>query len=266
MILIMEKALELHKLRKTFVMATVIESKGSVPGKTGAKLIYTEDHQLFGTVGGGLVEAEVLKEAEKVLETTESKTLEYNLTKSEKGIGMNCGGSVKVFLEIFKPQYRLLLCGGGHIGYEIAKFASLLKLETILLEERKHMATEERFPYVLEWVVKDNYKEALKEVEIDKYTLVVIVTKGSTTDEMVLEEVIHSTAPYIGMMGSLRKKLEVMSSMEKKGYSKELLNKIYCPIGLDIKGTTPEEIALSVVAELVTIKNGGTGKPLRELF
>ncbi|WP_051569191.1 XdhC family protein [Alkaliphilus transvaalensis] len=264
--MVIEKALELSKHRKAFIMATVVEAKGSAPAKSGSKLIYTEDKELFGTVGGGLVEAKVLEEAERALQNKENKILEYNLTKTEKGIGMNCGGSVKVFLEVFLPQYRLLLCGGGHVGYEIAKLASQLKIETLLLEERSHIATEERFPSVCRRIVRDHYQEALAEIEIDEYTLIAIVTKGSSTDEVVLEGVINSPAPYIGMMGSQRKKLEILKSMELKGYDRELLEKVHCPIGLDLKAITPEEIALSVIAEMVAVKNGGTGNKLKKQF
>ncbi|WP_242877022.1 XdhC family protein [Alkaliphilus peptidifermentans] len=258
----MEKLLELIKMRKAFVMATVIEAKGSSPGKTGFKLIYTKENELYGTVGGGLVEAKVLEEAQKAFMTKESTTLEYNLSPGEKGIGMQCGGSMKVFLEVFLPKTRLLLCGGGHVGFEIAKIASLLKIEVILLEERGHIATEERFPEVKR-IVKGSYKEALQEIEIDDYTYVVIVTKGHATDQIVLENVISSQAAYIGLMGSQRKKEEMMKYMRNQGFSEDLLQKIHCPIGLDIKADTPEEIALAIIAEVIAIKNKGNGGFLR---
>lgn len=261
--MIIEKTLELTKKRKTFVLATVIESSGSAPGKVGFKLIYTQDHELFGTVGGGLVEAKVLEECKKRLETKESTTLEYRLTSDEKGIGMNCGGTMKIFLEVFKPQNRLILFGGGHVGFEIAKFANLVNLETILIEEREHIATEERFPNIAEIIITDGYKDAIKDIDIDEYSYIVIVTKGSSTDKIVLKQVIDKPAAYLGLMGSKRKRVELMKSMKEEGYSEELLASVYCPIGLDLKAVTPAEIALSVIAEVVAVKNKGLAGHLK---
>ncbi|KAB3540952.1 XdhC family protein [Alkaliphilus pronyensis] len=258
MLMIMEKLLELIKIRKPFVLATVIEAKGSSPGKIGFKMIYTKDQELYGTVGGGLVEAKIIEEAQNALETNKSTTLEYDLSPGNKGIGMQCGGTMKVFLEVFLPKARLLLCGGGHVGYEIAKIAEILKLETILLEERSSFATEDRFPNIKR-IVKEDYRDALKEVKVDEYTYVVIVTKGHLTDQVVLEEIIDKPAAYVGLMGSRRKKEEVMKYMKSRGYSDSILEGVHCPIGLDLNADTPEEIALSIIAEVIAVKNKGKG-------
>lgn len=261
---IMEKAVELLKERKTFVVATVVEANGSAPQSVGAKLIYTENHELFGTVGGGRVEAKVIQEIQQVLVEKKNRLLDYKLVPEPEGIGMTCGGNMKIFVEYYGKTPRLLLFGGGHVAYEIAKLANMMKLEVVVLEERQEFAKEERFPAALSLIVKDNYDDALGEVTVDENTYVVIVTKGHKTDQRILELLIDSKAPYIGMMGSRRKKVEVYNNLKNLGITDKQLERVYCPIGLDLRGSRPEEIALAIVAEIIAVKNGGNGLILRE--
>ncbi|ABR50635.1 protein of unknown function DUF182 [Alkaliphilus metalliredigens QYMF] len=263
---VLEQALLLMGKRKRFAMATVIETSGSVPGRVGAKLIYTEEEKPLGSVGGGKIESEVLKMIPELLENNESRVLTYHLTKGSQGIGMNCGGTAKVFVEIVQPRPKLVVCGGGHIGYEVVQCAQHLDMEITIIEERKEFATEERFPHAAQRIMKPTYGEGLSDVEIDEQTYVVVVTKGSTTDEEVLETILGKPAAYIGLMGSQRKKIEIMKSLEEKGYQKNLLDQIYCPIGLDLQGGNPAEIALSIMAEVVSVKNKGKGISLKEGF
>ncbi len=239
------------------VLATVVQASGSTPAKEGGKMIVYEDGSILGTVGGGGLEARVIQECQAVLSNCRPKLLDYNLDRNKASeLGMVCGGKVTLFIEPLLPSPTLLLVGAGHISREIAQMAGRLDYRIVVIDDRDEFASEAFFPEGSE-VYSGQIAELLQTWPITKNTFVVIVTRGHTHDQEALEAVLESGAGYIGMIGSKHKIKTVFDDLCARGYSQELLDKVYAPIGLDIGGETPAEIAVSVLAEIQQVRYKG---------
>lgn len=238
-----------------FVVATVVESSGSTPRKSGAKMLVTADGGTEGTVGGGKVEAQVTEDALDALRRGISRTVEYELREEgDHALGMVCGGDTKVFLEVHKPAETLLVIGAGHIGEKLAAMGEILGYRIVVLDQRPEFATEERFPSAE--VIVGHPGETAGLVEIDDRTHIVIVTHGHVHDKETLRSVATSPAAYIGMIGSRRKVATVMSELEEEGVDAEALAGVSAPVGLDLGGDEPAQIALSILAEISARRHG----------
>ncbi len=252
---ILKKAVELVEKGEEVALTTVTKASGSTPRDEGTKMLVLEDGTIYGTVGGGNLESRVIDESIEALKKGKSISLYLPLEKKE--LGMECGGEVEVFIDVYKSKPKLLIVGGGHVGLAIYKVASILDFYIAVFEDREDILTKERFPLAKELIL-GNMKENLSNYTIDENTYIVIVTRGHEYDEDCLEEVIHSNARYIGVMGSKRKVKIMMENLKNKGVEESLLEKAYTPIGLDLGGETPEEIAISILSEILLIKNKGS--------
>jgi xanthine dehydrogenase accessory factor len=251
MIDIYRNIVDLIEQRIPFVLCTVIEAKGSTPGKQNFKMAVTMDGKILGTIGGGLMEAIVIKECSKALQEEKSKIEEFVLDhKSTKGIDMYCGGQLKVFMEVFLPAPQIIILGGGHIGLEAAKLCTQLGYSHIVMDSREEFCSAHRFPSTTS-VIHGDYDNILENIKIDNQSYIVIVTHNS--DQRCLEQVIKTDAKYIGMIGSKKKILQVFDNMKEKGFNQEDLDRVYSPIGLDIKAQSPAEIALSIMAQIIKV-------------
>lgn len=260
---IFKEADELVKLNKKFAMATIIESKGSTP-RHSAKMIVLENGEIIGTIGGGLVEKNVMDACAEALEIGKSRTVRYRLNKDvEGGIEMHCGGDISILIEVFLPKPRLILIGGGHVNYAVYELAIELGYEIIVIDDREEFANTKRFPKAVITIADTDYKRAVSNIDIDLNTSVVVATKDS--DELGLRSVIDSKANYIGVIGSRRKVRIIMNHMEEDKYSKKRLSEIYAPIGLDIGSETPVEIAVSIMAEILKVRENASGKSCKDL-
>jgi xanthine dehydrogenase accessory factor len=240
---------------------TVIEARGSTPREVGAKILLRADGSTVGTVGGGALEATALVDARKALAEGQSRMGEYSLrgqTPADLGV---CGGEARVFIEVLQIKPTLLIAGAGHVGQPLAEFAHLLGFRTIVADDRAEFASEARFSHADELVVTPLH-ELTRKVTITPRTFVVIVTRGHEQDEAVLRQVVSSPAAYVGMIGSRRKVRTVFERLLADGVPKESLARVYAPIGLRTGGQTPAEIAVSILAEIVSVQHGGTGEPL----
>jgi len=246
---------ELSEKGSAFVVATVVESSGSTPRKAGAKMLVTGDGRSLGTVGGGKIEAQVTADALDALQRGISRTVEYELREEgDHALGMVCGGDTRVFLEVHKPAETLLVIGAGHIGEKMSQMGKILGFRMVVLDERPEFATEERFPGAE--VVVGHPGEAAGLVDIDDRTHIVIVTHGHVHDKEALRSVVTSPAAYIGMIGSRRKVRTVMTELEEEGVDAESLARVRSPIGLDLGGDEPAEIALSILGEIQARRYG----------
>ena len=252
-----ENLSELIRTHSKLALATVIDTSGSTPREVGAKMVVLPDGTTFDTLGGGKLELLVTKDAQDALIKGESCTKEYSLLAEEQGgIGAACGGNAKVFIEIITRGERLLILGGGHIGLALYKIALETGFSVVIVEERLEFITKERFPkteLLLNCTVDDS---KVKEI-IDKNTYIVIVTHEHKQDKLAVLSLINTEHKYIGMIGSKRKVKLTMDELETEGVPKEKLDRIYSPIGLDIQAETPEEIAVSIIAELVQVRRAG---------
>lgn len=338
---IYKKAAQVLGRGENIALITVISTTGSTPGKVGYKmLVWGEDGQTFGTIGGGLLEAEIINMAKNILPKTENQVLRFNLNGTEddeKGI---CGGSIEFLLESFdkqslplfkelsiaiengakavlisiispeKPPEKILLgnaeqidaanigfspdiiesvkklvaeersakktlkdgvqifietiseqpmvfiFGAGHLSYHISKYAKSLNFRVTVCDDRAEFANIQRFPDV-DNIIVESFENIFDKIEINKNSYIVIVTKGHKLDEMVLEKAVKTDVKYIGMIGSKRKTLTILKRLNERGIPQETLSRVYSPIGISIGSVTPEEIALSIVCELVKIRRLG---------
>lgn len=254
---------KLSNKNQAFALALIIESKGSTPRHSG-KMIVLENGDIIGTIGGGLAESYVIQEAVKAIADDCSRLVEYKLNSDAKGgIQMSCGGNLKVFIEVNQRKPRLVLIGGGHVNYALSKLVEFLDYELVVVEDREEFCNKERYPFASELHVDPMVDKALSQVKIDSNTYVVIATKDY--DEKSLRAVIDKDPKYIGVIGSKRKVALLMKNMIESGYTKERLSFVHSPIGLDIGTETPEEIAISIVAEILKARSGGSGNSLKEM-
>ncbi|SHG62783.1 xanthine dehydrogenase accessory factor [Thermosyntropha lipolytica DSM 11003] len=245
-------------------LAMVTRIWGSSPSPEGAMMAVWEDGNTLGTVGGGSLEGEVIAKAQECLAKGQNEvfTFELNNKEAETSLNMICGGKVEVFIRVFIPRPKLLIVGGGHVAYEIYKLGKFLDFYTVIFEDRPEFGNFERFPQADDIKLGD-IKTMLSEYPIDENCYIVIVTRGHAGDEEALQTVINSNAAYIGMIGSKRKVSLIREKLRNQGIGDEKLNKIYAPIGLDLGGDRPAEIAFSIMAEILLVKNKGQLRHLK---
>jgi len=239
---------------KELALATNVFISGSTPGKEGDIMGILSDGSIIGTIGGGIVESQVIKMALECLKDGKNKEFEFTLTKD--GVGSICGGSVRGFIQVIKPVSRLLIFGGGHLGKCLYELGKNLNFTMMIVDDREEFANKERFKEAD--ILCKSPKEAIKDICVKENDYIIIVTRGHIEDKNVLREVIGLNAKYIGVIGSRKKLTQIKQELVEEGVSEESLNKIYAPIGLDISDGTPEEIALGILSEILLIKNDGT--------
>jgi xanthine dehydrogenase accessory factor len=258
---IFEKAAELSSSHTPFAIATILSSSGSTP-RSRAKMIVLTDGSSFGTIGGGIVESYVIEEAVQCIRFNRSTTLEYDLDRKGKktSIEMDCGGNMKIFIESISPGPRLLLIGGGHVSLEIAAAAAKLGFRIAIVEERPEFCSSERFPMASELYLRDTLDEAMKAAPVDPDSILIIAT--SSSDERALRHFITKECAYIGMLGSRRKVRVLKDKLASEGVPAPRLEAVRAPIGLDLGAETPEEIAISILAEIMSLQNSRSARPL----
>ena len=243
-------------------LATIVRVRGSTPRGTGTKMLIRADGTAEGTIGGGELEARVLTAAREALCSGEPCLVSFSLHNTEVGDPGICGGEADVFIDVLIPRPTLLIVGAGHVAVPVAELGALLGFRTVVLDDRAEFASEERFPRADELIVGDIPTE-LARFPVNTQTHVVIVTRGHAHDEAALQAVLGWLAAYVGMIGSRRKVRTVFDNLRAAGASEDALARVRAPIGLDIGAETPEEIALSIMAEIVMLRRGGRGEPLK---
>jgi xanthine dehydrogenase accessory factor len=239
-------------------LATLISVSGSTPRDQGAKMLVRQDGSILGTVGGGLLECMVREEAEKITRNGKAKIIDVDL--SGKGASaMVCGGIAKVYIEPIVPSPSLLIFGGGHISFYLSRIGKMVGFQVTVIDDRKEYANPIRFPEADETIARD-YKDVFSQLKTDSLSYIVIVTRGHAHDQAVLEWAVTTDSAYIGMIGSKTKTKRVYENLVENGISKESLNNVCAPIGLEINSETPEEIAVSIIAEVIKVKGARKSK------
>jgi xanthine dehydrogenase accessory factor len=249
-----DKIPELIRSHPKLALATIVQAKGSTPRGVGAKMVVFPDGMIYGTLGGGKIEHMVTTDAQEAIRRGESMLKDYSLLEEDKGgIGAICGGEVKVFIEVIKQSERLLILGGGHIALALYRMALEAEFSVVVVDERPEFVSKERFPQaeLLLNCPPDDYK--IKEL-VDRDTYIIVATHGHKHDKAALKNLIDCDYKYLGMIGSRRKVKQTLAELAAEGVSEEKLDKLYSPIGLDIKAETPAEIAISFLAELVHVR------------
>lgn len=237
-------------------LATIIRRIGSTPRKDSAKMLIREDGTGVGSVGGGCVEAEVWQKAAEVIRSGRPYLLAFDLNDDDAANdGLVCGGTVEIFIEPIMSNDKLVILGAGHLGQAICRLAKQVDFEVTVADDRELFASRERFPEADHLSVTE-FETAFTGIPVDQNTFILIVTRGHRHDQIATEQAVQTPARYIGLVGSRRKIKIIVESLLERGLTPAHFKNFVAPIGLPIGSETPEEIAVSVVAELVAVRKG----------
>jgi len=251
---VFDELVRLRNAGQKCALATIVQVRGSIPSYESAKLLVREDGSMIGTVGGGCVEAEVWNAAREVIASEKPKHLSFNLGQDAAyENGLICGGQLDVFVEPVVPRPRAFIFGAGHISKSLSKVATLAGFSTVVVDNRDTFANRERFPEAEE-VYAQEYEEILPNLPIQESSYIIIVTRGHRDDMRVLRMAVGTPARYVAMIGSKRKVIGVIKELEGEGVPRAAFERIHAPMGLDIGAVSPEEIAVSVVAEMIAVR------------
>ena len=250
---IYEELAAAEKAGRPVAFCTVVETNGSVPRHAGSKMLVYEDGSFSGTVGGGGVEELVLKSALVALNDGEPKLISYSLNQANSGAVGLCGGEMKIYIEPILQPTTLIVVGAGHVGREVVRLAKWLNYRVFLSDDRTEYCTEEMVPNA------DAYfpiamEEIPGKIKITPQTLFILVTRGSEVDVKGLPNLLKTSASYIGLIGSRKRWAHTQKLLIEAGVTEEQISRIHCPIGLDIGAETPQEIAVSIIAEIIKFK------------
>jgi xanthine dehydrogenase accessory factor len=248
-----EEIVRMRRAGQRGALATIVHTNGSIPSYESSRMLVREDGSLLGTVGGGCVEADVWAAAKEVMRTESPRKMVFNLNnEASYDNGLICGGTVEIFVEPILPQPFLYLFGGGHVSIAVAKIASSVGFAVGIVDDREAFANPQRFPMAQD--VFTSYDAAFEKIQTGPSTYLVIVTRGHKEDMRVLAWAVRTKARYVGMIGSKRKVLSVYKTLEREGYHPNEFERVYAPMGLEIGALSPEEIAISIVAELIAVR------------
>ena len=244
-------------------LCTVVKSSGSTPRHATSKMLVYPDGHILGTVGGGGLENRVIQEALESLKDGKSRLLEYSMTDPARGDVGVCGGQVEVFVEPILPFPMVVVIGGGHVGKAVAHLAKWLNFRVTISDDRPEFCTQESNPDADEF-----YPVPMAELPlhlgITPQTYLVLTTRGNNMDVAGLPALLASQAGYIGVIGSRRRWSETCKGLHETGITDEQLKSVHSPIGIGVGAETPEEIAVSIMAEILMVRGGGSGKQMKE--
>jgi xanthine dehydrogenase accessory factor len=251
---------EIQARGEAAALCTVIRTVGSVPRQVGAKMLVLPSGHIEGTIGGGAMEARVIEQALLAIKDGQPRTLEYSLAgdagRGDPGI---CGGTLEVFVEAVQPQPTLLIVGAGHVGRALAKLADLLGYRVVVSDDRAELAGA--VPEADEFIISPMADLPAK-TSITPHTYIVLTTRNAEVDVAGLPALLESDAAYIGVIGSRKRWAQARQRMEAAGVSAAKLDAVHSPTGLELGAETPEEIAVSIMAELIMLRRGGDGKSM----
>ncbi len=252
---ILQEAAAKRAASEAFVLATIIRTIGSSPRQPGARMIVCPDRSIVGTIGGGHFEKLVIDDSLAMFTNAES-TMFKSYRFEEQGAdatGMSCGGEAQVFLEAFHAPRRLVIFGGGHVCRALVQQMQSMDFSITVVDDRQEIL--DYFPGTITTIrTDDQWRKDFP--PLDQNTYVVIVTKGHKGDEVVLRQVLQHQCAYVGMIGSQAKIKRVYADLEASGIDPSLFKQVHAPIGLDIGGEGPHEIAVSILAEIIAVKRG----------
>jgi xanthine dehydrogenase accessory factor len=259
--LIYQAILEAKREGRPAALATVIRARGSVPRHATSKMLVFPDGQTVGTVGGGELESKTIEASKEAVHSGQSRLENYSLAgPTENAVGV-CGGEVEVFIEPILPPPTLLVIGCGHVGVAVAHLAKWLGFRVVVSDDREELCTPEHIPEA-DLYLPGEVAAVLSHTPIDSQTYVVAVTRGFPFDVAALPVLLETEAPYIGVIGSRRRWATTVKELKQMGIDVEALQRVHSPLGLELEAETPEEIAVSIMAEIIMLRNSGSGAPM----
>jgi len=246
-----EEIVRLRKDGRRGAVATIVNVRGSIPSFKTAKMLVRDDGSIVGTIGGGCVEAEVWQAAREVMESEKPRTLTFDLNQDPKyDTGLVCGGTLEIFVEPVLPPADLYIFGAGHVAASLYKVARIAGFDVTVVDDREAYANRERFPEAQQ-VIAEDFEKAAAQLAPGESSYIVIVTRGHRDDMRMLRWAVQTPARYVGMIGSKRKTITIFKELQAEGLPAHLFDRVHAPVGLDIGAITPEEIAVSITAELI---------------
>jgi xanthine dehydrogenase accessory factor len=243
------------------VLCTVVRAHGSVPRHPGSKMLVFPDRSIEGSVGGGEMEGRVIATALEALADGKPRLLRYTLSDPTDGDPGVCGGEVEVFVDPIGTRETVVVFGGGHVGRAVVHLAHWLGFRTVVCDDRAEFTTPESAPEADERI-QCALAEVPSRVAIDTRTFLILATRGVSVDVDGLPALLDTPAAYIGVIGSRRRWETAFAELEHRGIPQEQLKRVTSPMGLELKAETPEEIAVSILAQVIQLRRGGTGEPM----
>jgi len=258
---IYQRLAEIERRGEAAALATVIRAQGSVPRHAGTKMIVFADGRTEGTVGGGKLEEQVIQAALAAIDSGKPGLLAYRFQDPEQGDVGVCGGEMEVYVEALGADKMLLVVGAGHVGQAVAHLGSWLGFHVVVSDDRQGFATPEAVP-----AADEHYTCAMldlpQQVEIGPQTYIVLTTRGVTIDAAGLPALLATPAAYIGVIGSKRRWETTRKELQQAGVEAQALARVHSPTGLELNAETPQEIAVSILAEIILQMRGGSGESM----
>ena len=255
---------ELETKNESGALCTIVRSRGSTPRHVSSKMVVYPDGQIVGTIGGGQLESWVIAEARQVIAEGKPRLLSYNMVDPQRGDPGVCGGQLEIFVEPILPKPILVVIGSGHVGKAVAHLAHWLGFRVVVNDDRPEFCNAQAVPDGDEYYPVP-MAELPNNFTITPWTYLVLTTRGVTVDVPGLPALLDTPAAYIGVIGSRRRWATTCKELLAGGIPAEKLARVRSPIGLELNAETPEEIALSILSEIVMLRSGGSGASMKEL-
>lgn len=261
-----EEIVHLRRRGEPAALATIVRRTGSTPRKDAAKMLIRSDGTSVGSIGGGCVEAQVWQAADEVIKTGHTQMLNYQMTDEDvEEDGLVCGGQVEIFIEPIMTRNQLVILGAGHVGQAICQLTARVDFRVTIIDDREDFVTEDRFPTAERRLARP-FENSLDDLNLTPDSFILVVTRGHNHDQQALETALAQQVQYTGLIGSRRKIKLLVDNLLGNGYPPEHFCHLFAPIGVDIGSETPEEIAVSVAAELIAIRKGEHQLSPKQLF
>ena len=260
---LIEELLAAQRQGHSVVLATIIRARGSVPRHAGSKMLVYEDGHISGTVGGGEMESRVIAEARAALHDANPRLVPYSLVDPTRGDPGVCGGEMEIYLEPYLPPATVFVIGAGHVGQAVADLAHWLGYRVTVHDDRTELVNEETIPHADAYLSGD-IDQALARQPITRNTFIILTTRNVMVDRQILPQLVDTPAPYIGVIGSRKRWQHTKKLLLEDGLTEEQLSQFHSPLGLELNAETPEEIAVSIMAEIIMLSRGGSGERMSD--
>jgi xanthine dehydrogenase accessory factor len=247
---IFQTVADLMKTGESVAIATIVRTEGSTPRKPGTKMIIMKDGKIIGTMGGGDLEQRVIEEALEAIRQGEPRITSFTLDVEKGKLDMMCGGKLDIYIEPILPDAKLIIFGAGHITRSLAPLMKSAGFQVSVVEDSPELLQKDKFPDTEDLILTD-MEQFARDLPSDPQTYIVLLSRGFSKDRAILNQLIQKDFKYIGMIGSQRKIGTMEEELQKQGVPKEAFSKLRAPVGLDIGAETPEEIAISIAAEMI---------------
>ncbi|HEV2583160.1 MAG TPA: XdhC/CoxI family protein [Ktedonobacteraceae bacterium] len=252
------------KRGERIAIATVVKTAGAAPCGVGSKMLVRADGATSGSFAGPKTDGKVTQEALQAIRDGHSYLTHIHLDADQGEAVGSCGATLEVFFEVLRPEPRLIIAGAGYVAQALARLASALDFRIVVVDDRRDLADPIVFDDKVQLTFGD-IPQTIHELEPDESSWIVIVTRGHHLDKDALQAALETNATYVGMIGSPSKVKRIFKELLKEGISRERLEQVHAPIGLDLGAETPDEIALSIAAEMVMIRKKASGASLKTI-